>query len=427
MTLTTGLRPHRFYGWTTLMGVMAAYAGLCGDITYAYGLFLPAMSETFHWSRSALSGPYVLFFIIGGLLGPVAGLTIARFGPRKNIIGFNLVAALGLLGLSQVNAIWHVYLFFGIMAGLGIAFGEFIPITTVINNWFVRRRSMAMGLFLASGGVGGFVFPPLISKLITGFGWRWAWVYLAGQHLLLTVILGGFLIRNRPEDMGQHPDGSPEAIGQNLINQPVHRSSVYQTAFDWTAGEAMRTPALWMIMALFSIILFVTNMLTTHQVAYLQDLNYSPLLSATALGLMLGMSIIGRLACGFLGMKFEGRHLAIFFLTGMGLGVMALIQARGIFFVYLYSIFTGIGFGGMIVLMPNLIGAYFGRSHYSSIIGWTAPVVTLISAGSPTLAGFLHDASGSYLVPFSISSVLVFVGIILAVLLRPPSYPAADR
>ncbi|MCG6533723.1 MAG: MFS transporter [Syntrophales bacterium LBB04] len=421
-----GLKPSPFYGWTTLIGVMVAYAGLCGDITYAYGLFLPAMSHTFHWSRSVLSGPYVLFFIIGGLLGPVAGLTISRFGPRKNIIGFNLVAALGLLGLSQVQAIWHIYLFFGIMAGLGIAFGEFIPITTVINNWFIRRRSMAMGLFLASGGVGGFVFPPIISKLITGFGWRWAWVYLAGQHLLLTVILGGILIRNRPEDMGQHPDGVLETFDQNLKDQ-LHLNPVYQTAIDWTVGEAMRTPALWMIMALFSIILFVSNMLTTHQVAYLLDLNFSPLLSATALGVMLGTSIIGRLACGFLGMKIEGRHLAIFFLTSLGLGIMALIQARGIFFIYLYSILTGIGFGGMIVLMPNLLGAYFGRSHYSKIIGWTAPGVTLISAGSPTLAGFLFDTTGSYFLPFSIAVGFVCLGIVLTVLLRPPKFPEVRR
>ena len=219
---------------------MVAYAGLCGDITYAYGLFLPAMSQTFHWSRSALSGPYVLFFVIGGLLGPVAGMTIARFGPRKNIIGFNLIAALGLLGLSQTNALWQVYLFFGAMAGLGIAFGEFIPITTVINHWFIRRRSMAMGLFLASGGVGGFVFPPLISTLISDLGWRWAWGYLAGQHLFLTVILGGILIRNRPEDMGQYPDGIPETPGTSCVksNSPTPSRLPDSGGLDGRRGHA---------------------------------------------------------------------------------------------------------------------------------------------------------------------------------------------
>ncbi|MBI5605878.1 MAG: MFS transporter, partial [Deltaproteobacteria bacterium] len=169
-----------FSGWTILIGLMAAYAGLCGNITYAYGVFLPAMSQTFLWSRSALSGPYTLFFIVGGLLGPVAGLSVARFGARRNIIIFNFIAALGLLGLSQVRALWQVYLFFGVLAGLGIGFGEFIPITSVINNWFIRKRSLAMGLLFASGGVGGFVLPPLISRIISVLGWRWAWVWLAG-------------------------------------------------------------------------------------------------------------------------------------------------------------------------------------------------------------------------------------------------------
>jgi MFS family permease len=411
----------------SLIGVMAAYAGLCGDITYAYGVFLPAMSQTFHWSRSVLSGPYVLYFLIGGLLGPVAGLTVARFGPRKNIISFNILAALGLFGMSQVHAIWQVYLFFGVMGGLGIAFGEFIPLTTVINNWFIRRRSLAMGLFLASGGIGGFVFPPFISQLISGLGWRWAWVILAGLHLLLPVILGGILIRNRPEGIGRHPDVIPIIIDQTSLDHPDHPKPVYQTPVDWTVKEAMRTPALWMITALFSIILFVSNILTTHQVAYLQDLNFSPLVSATALGLMLGMSILGRLACGLLGMRFEGRHLSVFFLACMGSGVICLMYARGIFSIHLYSLLTGIGFGGMIVLMPNLFGAYFGRTHFPRIVGWTAPVVTLVSAGSPTLAGFLYDATGSYFIPFSIAVAFVVTGIVLALLLRSPRLPASGR
>lgn len=418
----TGLNQQQFYGWTTLIGLMVAYAGLCGDIAYAYGVFLPGMSETFQWSRSALSGPYGLFYIVGGLLGPVVGLSIARFGARKNIIFSNIIAALGLLGMSQVNAIWHVYLFFGVIAGLGIAFGEFISMTTIINNWFIRKRSIAMGLLFASGGIGGFIMPPLISLFISNWGWRWAWACLAGIHFFLTIIIGGILIRNRPEDVGQLPDGTPENFEPTQLTQPALCRQVYQTSEDWTAKEAFHTPALWMITLLFSIILFASAMLTTHQVAYLQDLTFSPILSATALGLMIGMSIIGRLACGFLGMRFEGRVLAAIFLGGLGLGFLALIMVRGVFFIYLYSIFAGIGFGGMIVLMPNLISAYFGRKHYAHIIGWISPIVTLISAGSPTLAGLLYDASGSYLVPFSISAGLVFSGIILAVLLRPPRF-----
>jgi MFS family permease len=201
---------------------------------------------------------------------------------------------------------------------------------------------------------------------------------------------------------------------------------IYQTAVDWKVGDALRTPALWLMMVVFSGAFFTLNILTTHQVAYLQDLHYSPMMSATALGLMIGMSIIGRLVCGALGMRFEGRYLAAIFLTGMMLGVVALIYVQGILFIYLYSILTGIGFGGMIVLMPNIFGAYFGRTNYPQIIGWASPITTIVSAGSPALAGFLYDITGGYFLPFAIAAGFIFVSIIFTLLARPPRPPAAS-
>ena len=423
-TNPAGSKQPRFYGWTALIGVMLAYGGLCADIIYAYGIFLPAMGKSFHWGRSALSGPYALFIIVGGMLGPIAGITVSRFGARKNIILCNIVAVLGLLGMSQVGELWHVYLFFGIFAGMSLGFGEFISVTTVINNWFIRRRSLAMGLLFASGGIGGFVFPPLISWLISGLGWRTAWVCIAAIHLLLTVILAGIFIRSRPEDVGQVPDGLSDVTSQTISKIPAPRRA-YQTSVDWNLKDALRAPALWLIIVLFSAFFFASNMLTTHQVVYLQDLNFSPMMSATSFGLMIGISIIGRLLSGALGLRFEGRHLAAVFLTSMGLGIIVLIYARDIYSIYLYSILTGIGFGGTIVLMPNLIGAYFGRTHYSRIVGWTTPIVTLVCAASPVIAGFLYDVTGKYFLSFSLAAIVIFASVTLTLLSRPPRLPPA--
>jgi len=419
-------KQKHFSGWSTLAGAMLAYGAICGDVTYAFGVFLPSMSETFGWSRSALSGPYTLFLIIGGMLGPLVGWSIARYGARKNIILGNSFAVFGLLGMSQVREIWHVYLFFGVMGGLALAFSEFLTMTTVINHWFIRRRSLALGFLFASGGLGGFFMPPLISLWMTGFGWRWTWVCLAGVHLLLGIILVGLFIRNTPEEEGQFPDGhaSQEHLDDAYRSATGH---VYHTREDWSLQDALRTPALWILLILFSVILFATNMMTTHQVAYLRDLHYSPMVSATALGLMLGMSILGRLISGVLGMRFESRRLAAVFLGCMGLGIVSLLNAKGIFFVYLYSILTGVGFGGMIVLLPNVTGAYFGRTHFSRIVGWTTPLVTLASAASPILAGFLYDKTGNYLIPFTVASLLLFCCVVLAFLARPPGLPEAIK
>jgi sugar phosphate permease len=193
------------------------------------------------------------------------------------------------------------------MGGLGLAFSEFLSVTTVINHWFIRKRSLALGFLFASGGVGGFFLPPLISFLMSGFGWRWTWAILAGIHLLLGVVLAGLFIRNTPEEEGQFPDGhaSQEQLEHSYLSSKTH---VYHTREDWSVRDALSTPVLWILLVLFSVLLFTTTMLTTHQVAYLQDLKYSPMVSATALGLMLGMSILGRILSGILGMRFKGRR-----------------------------------------------------------------------------------------------------------------------
>ena len=283
-----------------------------------------------------------------------------------------------------------------------------------------------MGLLFASGGIGGFVFPPVISWLVSSLGWRQAWVGIAAIHLLLAVILSGFLVRSRPEDIGQVPDGLlsvPHKTNPKLLGP----RRVYQTPVDWTLRAAVRTPALWMMVVIFSVTYFAAIMLSTHQIAYLQDMNFSPIRSATAFGLMVGMSIIGRLACGALGLRYEGGHLGAVFLGIMGLGIISLIYARSISFIYLYSVLTGIGYGGMLVLMPNLFGAYFGRTHYSRIVGWIAPIMTLACALSPVVAGFFYDSTGNYFFSFSLAAGLIFMSALIALLVRPPQSAMAGE
>jgi len=401
---------------------MLVYFGMCGHVFYAYGVFLPSMCEEFGWSRLALSGPYTAFMVLDGLLGPIVGIAVSKYGARKNIIIGNVVAALGLLGMSFADEVWQVYLMFGVFVGGGMAFGTFIATTTVVNNWFVKRRSLAMSLLISAGGIGGLAFPPLISRFISDIGWRWSWACLAGMHLILVVIMGGILVRNRPEDMGQVPDGeiTEAAQGESTGSRGLR---VYQTPVDWKVRDALRTPSLWLMMFFQIACMFTLGVLTLHQVAYLQDLGFSHMMASTALGLLVGMSIVGRLLCGALGTRFEGRHLAAICLVVMAAGVIALMNVKALPLIYLYAVLAGIGYGGVVVIGPALFGAYFGRTYYAQIMGWTAPVGIVFGAGSPLLAGFIYDTTGSYMLVFLISIALLGVGLVAALLARPPKPP----
>jgi MFS family permease len=424
MAISTGARQRSFYGWTALAGAMLVSFGMVGSTITSYGVFLPVMCQQLEWSRSALSGPYTAFWAVVGVLGPVAGISISRFGSRKNILFGNLAIVLGLLAMSLTSEVWQVYLFFSIMAGTGQGFGTFIAMTTVANNWFVRRRSLAMGLLTAAGGIGGLTLPPFISRLISSVGWQLAWVYLASIHAVLVLFVAGLLIRNKPEDLGQLPDGGDnEGDKEPGAGDPALRR-VYQTAVDWRVSNALRTPALWLIVTFVSAHLFSLNFITLHQVAYLQDLGFSPMTAATTVGVLAGMSVIGQLLCGTLGIRFEGRYLTAACLVSFAIGLTILMNARALPFVYLHTVLSGIGYGGLIMLQPVLIGAYYGRAHYSRIIGWTVPVTTIFSSVSPVLAGLIYDAVGSYTPSFIISIILLGVGLVCALLARPPRPPA---
>lgn len=417
---------NRFYGWIALAGAMAVYFAMCGNYVYSFGVFLPVFSEEYNWSRTALSGTLTASEVAHGLIGPLVGISISRFGARKNILVGNTVTALGLFGMAFAEEVWHVYLFYGALAGIGISFGSFLSTTTIVNDWFIRRRSLAMSLVLAAGGVGGLIFPPFISWLITNLGWQVAWVCLACMHLILAVVVGGVLVRNKPEEMGQLPDGITSPVVQGTSNESPVVSRVYQTPIDWTARAALRTRALWLILACDLALWFPFSTLIIHEVAYLQDRGFSNLTAASALGLMVGISIMGRLLFGVLGTRFEGKYLITICLALMFAGIMILMNANTLPLVYMCSVLCGIGYGGMLVNIPVILGAYFGRTHYARILGWTAPILTVFGAGSPVIAGFIFDATGSYMLAFQVGIVFLGIGAVLALLINPPK-PSDSR
>jgi len=160
-------------------------------------------------------------------------------------------------------------------------------------------------------------------------------------------------------------------------------------------------------------------------VAYLKDLNYSTIIAATAIGVMGGMSIVGQITSGALGSRYEIKRLASICLVGALIGLKILMNARTLPLVYLHTVITGFSFGGIIVVLPIMFGNYFGRTDYARILGFTTPVTTIFSAGSPLLAAFIFDNFGSYQPHFIIALCLLGVGLVCSFFARPPGPKSA--
>ena len=419
-TKTLG-REGVFYGWIALTGAALVYFIADGIFFYSYGVFLPTMCDELGWSRAAMAAGLSVGTLAFGLPSPLIGASITRFGPRVNMVLGNLLAALGLAGMSLAQEVWHIYFFYGLV-GLGSGFGMYIACTTVVNNWFIRNRSLGMGLVIAAGGLGGFAFPPLVTWLISTIGWQLSWVVLAGIHLVFAVLIGGvILVRNKPEDLGQVPDGtSTESLGGG--EGISHHSRVYQSSVDWRTKQAMRKPVTWLITAICAANFFAIGTITAHQVAYLKDMGITPMIAAMALSLISGMSIVGRLGFGALALRFEVRRLAIASFAVQLVALAILLTTKNMAFIYIYAALFGISYGALITALPTFVGGYYGRTHYAQILGLIFPLTTVAEAVGPVLAGAIYDATATYTLAFAIVVAFSSVGLVCAILARPPSY-----
>ena len=299
-----------FYGWISLAGaVLVSFVG-SGAFVYSYGVFLPVICNEFGWSRTVVASGLSLGLLTFGLPGPLAGVRVSRFGPRSNIVLGNLLITLGMAGMFLIQEVWHVYLFYG-LAGLGICFGGYVPCTAVVNNWFIRKRSLTMGILLAAAGLGGFVFPPLATVLISSFGWRMSWLVLAGIIFVVACLIGGLiLIRNKPEDMGQVPDGISvkPSVEAGTIDYP---SGIGEEPVGWRVGQALRQPVTWLIAVFGAANYFVLGTMVGHQVAYIRDLGFSPVAAAMTMSLFSGFSVIARLGFGAMALRYDMKNLTL--------------------------------------------------------------------------------------------------------------------
>jgi MFS family permease len=410
-----------FYGWVILGISFLVMAVIAGGGYYAFGVFFKPMITEFGWSRGTGAIGFSLMLVVGGLLAPLIGVSLVRFGARKIMVFGHALLIMAFLLLSRTTELWHLYIIFGVMCGIGMACAAFNPVTTMVNNWFIRRRAFALGIAMAGVGVGTVVLAPAVRYLVEVIGWQSAWLALAGLIFVFALIPALIFVRSKPEDMGQIPDGVKPPAEQKDIGPVVKR--VYTTPVDWETRAAVRTPALWLTVVFLAANLFTINMLATHQVAHLEDIGISPIMAAGALGIMVGFSSAGRLIIGTLGDRIEPRYIAAFACLMQVIGLLIFINAKALGLIYAYVVLYGTSNGAISVLSPTLIGAYYGRKNFATIQGIAWVPALLIGAIAPTFAGFVFDVTGSYLIPVITAVILCAAGGVCALLAKPPSPP----
>ncbi len=414
-----------FYGWT-LVGV-AAFVMVIGTVPLFQGMtaWFVVLEREFAWSRTQLSIAFSLSRVEGSIMGPISGYLIDRLGSRRMVLIGLVIAGGGFVIMSRMTNIWHFYAAFVVMS-MGVGLGTWMPMMTVLNNWFTRNRSTAMALAMEGFLVGGMVLVPLLAFVIDPDapgrpGWRNT-ALVIGLFLVAVAFPLSRLIRNAPEPYGQFPDGEAAARPRQTA-----AAGAASDEPDYTWQEAVKTKSFWLITMGHACSSIVIVTITVHLGPMLDDRGFSLQTVGWVVGAYTGVAAIFTLIGGYVGDRLPIRLALFGFSAVQSAAVLVLMLAESLPMAYLFAVLMGIGFGGRNPLTTAIRGVYFGRKAFASITGMSMIPMNVLLLAAPLFAGIMFDATQSYAVPMGVVAVVSLAGSALFLFLGSPEEAAAAR
>jgi sugar phosphate permease len=405
-----------FYGWYMVGAASALQCLQAGLITQSFGAYVAVLQAERGWSKTALSGAAALQQMEAALLGPVLGWFIDRFGPQGMIRAGVVVFGIGLMLLSRTDTLAGFYAAF-LMVALGASLFGFFPVNVALINWFERWRARALSSLSFGLALGG-TLVPLVAWSLQAVGWR-ATAFSSG---VLAIALGlplALIMKRRPEDLGTTVDG---LAPRDPLTDTAIRSG--RARRDFTAREALRTPAFWLLSLGHGFALFVVHAVNVHAITHMtQGLGYT-LAQASLAYMVLPLSQMGGVVTGWLiGDRFEKRYIAATCMLMHMMALLLLTYAANVAMVLAFAVLHGAAWGLRGPFMQAIRADYFGRSAIGMILGLSLMIIVVGQVGGPMVAGVLADATGNYRLGFTILALLAGLGSLFFVLARRPELP----
>jgi MFS family permease len=380
-----------FYGYWVVAASFLTMALMWGT-SYTFGIVFKPLIEEFGWSRAATSGAFSLALVLTGGLAVVTGRLTDRFGPRLVVTVCGCFFGLGCLLISQISTLWQLYLYYGILVGVGMS-GSFVPLASTVARWFVKRRGMMTGIAISGLGAGVIIMAPV-----------------GGITVLVLIVLAAQLLRRDPAQVGQTPygeDGLPDEV------------QVRKAGF--TLQQAMRRRQFWLINAAWFCFGLSLGAVMVHIVPHAIGLGISPASAALILAVIGGLSIGGRVVLGGLGDRIGNKLTIIISFILMTAALLWLLAADELWMLFLFAVIWGSGYGGMSALSSSLLAEQFGLSSHGILLGCLMVCAEGGSAIGPVVAGYIYDITGSYWLAFLLFAVIGGVGLILISRVKPGS------
>jgi MFS family permease len=358
----------------------------------AYGVFLSfpvffvPLLEEFQWSRALTAGVVSLSTLVQAALSPVAGILVDRVGARPVILaGVVMLSAASIL-MGLVNAPWQLYVCTGVLGAAGVVSLGWVPMGALLSRRFVEARGRKIATAFSGMGVGVFAMGPATQWLIARLGWRPATMVLGAVAFAFLFPIAWLGVRDTA------PAADPAGVRGRAPNVGL--------------GDALRRRAFWALFGAYFMTPLAVFSVFTHQVVFAIDLGFSRMLVATVFGTVGLVSTVGRPLFGIIADRMGGPLAASFSFACTAVGAASLLvldRHPHVFWLGVYAIVFGLGFGARGPIIAAMAGDMFGGRSFGVIYGVLSVGNGLGSALGPWFAGLMHDMTGSYRVAFLFS------------------------
>jgi len=428
-----GSIPRIFFGWwsMTYIGVISGLGH--GFNTYGISVFFKPIAAELELNRAFTSFAAGIGRLEGGLTSPLVGWLSDKFGPRWIVVIGIGIAGTGMILMNYITEVWHYYVAWGVLIGLGLNIGLTVACDKAINDWFIRRRGLAQGIKFALIGVFGIVVLQVITPLIELQGWRFTCL-IWGIIMFASIPLSFIFVRpQRPEYYGLLPDGADfDMGGQEGTSGMIDRGMGYASSLDeveFTFKQAVRTGTYWLVVVGFMVHNIVSGGFNTHIFPFLTDIGIDETVASGMMGMMVFFTVPSRLLGGVIADRVPKGNIK-FLLTGAFLlqviGISSYLLSQSTASVYVLLACHGLSSGAVTPVVILILGRYFGRKAFGFILGIAVAALAPLGLLAPVFYGWIFDTTGNYNVAFITALALALMAIITTFFIRTPKLPAAE-
>ena len=384
----TGGGGRPFYGWAVVaVATVAAFCSGPGQ-SFVFSVFVdPILADT-GLSRVYLSTLYAFGTAVSAAMVVLVARLADRFGARLMLAVVALTLGVACFGMSL--AAGPLALFFGFAALRALGQGS-LPLTATMlaSQWFVKRRGRAVAVVVLGLAASNALLPPLTQALIGSVGWRGAYVGLGLMVWVLLVPAAILVVRNRPEDLGLHPDGAAVPVEEpGSVGEQKGEGRGF-----W---RVVSSPDFWALAVPLAAVPFVVTALVFHQISILSDGGLTREAAAGVFVAFAAASAGATALSGALAERIGPRGLLMASLVLLFAAVVDLQFVSALPTAVAYSVLLGAAAGTQGVAAGMIWAHYYGRAGLGRVQGPATMVMISAAALAPLPLAAFRQLSGDY-------------------------------